>query len=193
VARLNILVAGDSFSSVELSGKFGWPKLLADKHTVNNVSQPGIGQYKILKNIKNNLSGPVDLVIVSHTSSNRVHCETNPLYASGHVYHNSDMIFADVESKLPESKSYYDYFRYVFDPEYYNFIHHQCCKEIVAALNDTPTIHITHFNWTGLYQFSQLLNFHTLWKENPGSYVHYNQHGNQIILDTLTAKIDQLT
>jgi hypothetical protein len=192
MARLNILVAGDSFSSTELSGDFGWPKQLAHSFSVTNVSRPGIGQYKILQNIKNSLSDSIDLVIVSHTSSNRVHCETNPLYPKNHIYYKSDMIFADVESKLPVSKSYYDYFCHVFDPEYYNFVHHQCCKEIVSIIDTTPVIHMTHFNWTGLYPFSSLINFHDLWKQNSGSCVHYNEHGNQVILDTLTKQIHQL-
>ena len=185
-----ILIAGDSFSSLELAGDHGWPRTLAEHYTVTNVSQPGIGEYKILQHLKTQDLHTFDLVIVSHTSPYRVHTEINPLYPQGHVYHKSDILFADAESKHSFMS---DYFKYVFDPEYYRFVHDSCCREIDQLTKHIPTIHITHFEWTGLYPFASLINFYTFWTANRGNEVHYNRNGNQYVLDTLTKEIEEKT
>lgn len=185
---MNILIAGDSFSSAELSANFGWPGLLAQQHQVTNISAPGIGEYKILQRLQQQDLASYDRVIVSHTSPNRVHCEHNPLYPPGHIYADSDLIFADVENKSKTdsvAESMYQYFVKIFDPEYYLFVHHACCEKIDQLLANHKTIHITHFDWTDFYQFDSMLNFYDLWKQNPGTYNHYTQQANQVILQTL--------
>lgn len=190
-----ILIAGDSFSSLQLAGKNGWPKLLTNYYDVTNISQPGIGEYKILQRLKSQDLSKYDLVLISHTSENRLHCETNPLYSKNHLYHYSDIIFADAESKqsqLKIAKSIVDYFKEVFDPEYYRFIHHSCCQEIDNLTTGMPVIHMTNFEWNNLYPFRNLINFYDLWINNPGPEVHYSDHGNQVILKTLVDKINIL-
>ena len=183
----NILIAGDSFASLQLSGSNGWPKKLAEQYSVTNVAEPGIGEYKILQNLKNQNINTFDLVIVSHTSPNRIHCDTNPLYPADHIYSKSDIIFADAENK--KSQFLIDYFKFIFDPEYYQFVHTSCCQEIDRLTTSVPTIHMTNFEWTNLYNFKSMLNFHNLWLENRGTEVHYNEYGNQVILDTLLDRI----
>lgn len=188
-----ILIAGDSFSSAELAGDLGWTKLLADRHLVVNISQPGIGEYKILKNLEQQNLSEFDWIIVSHTSPNRVHCQENLLYPADHVYRKSDLLFSDVENKKSTqdlAHSVYDYFRYVFDPAYYEFVHTACCEKIDQLTRAHQVIHITNFDWNGLYAFPNLLNFYELWCDNRGSYVHYNAHGNRVIFDTVLAKVD---
>lgn len=187
-----ILIVGDSFSSEQLSGEFGWPVLLRSQYDIDNKSSPGIGEYKILQKLKSSNIKKYDLVIVSHTSPNRLHCEDNPLYPKDHIYHRSDIIFADAEHKAeanPIARSLVDYFEYVFDAEYYKFIHSCCCREIDQLTQETPTLHITHFDWAGFYQFSGMVNFHKLWLSNRGSYCHYNKEANLIIFKELTTLI----
>jgi hypothetical protein len=185
-----ILIAGDSFSSDQLAGENGWPRALAKKYSVTNVSQPGIGEYKILQNLKSQKLSNFDVVIVSHTSPNRVHCEINPLYPAGHLYSKSDIIFADAESK--HNESIIDYFKLIFDTEYYRFVHTSCCREIDQITNTIPVIHMTNFEWSGLYEFDSMLNFYSLWTENRGNEVHYNKNGNDIILAALIDQIKML-
>jgi hypothetical protein len=48
-----VLIVGDSFSSEQLSGECGWPVLLKQDFAVTNLSSPGVGQYKILKQLLN--------------------------------------------------------------------------------------------------------------------------------------------
>ena len=186
-----ILIVGDSFASLELAGTDGWPKKLADCYEVTNVAAPGIGEYKILQNLKSQRIAEFDLVIVSHTSPNRIHCEVNPLYPKGHLYSKSDVIFADAENK--QSQFLIDFFKFIFDPEYYQFIHTCCCAEIDQLTRDVPTIHMTNFDWNGLYQFGNLINFYDLWLTNRGTKTHYNEHGNHVILETLVNQIKKIT
>lgn len=187
-----ILIAGDSFSSAELANGFGWPCLLAKKHQVTNISAPGIGEYKILQRLQSQDLTSYDHVIVSHTSPNRVHCESNPLYPPNHVYAGSDLIFADVENKSktdPAAEFVYEYFVRIFDPDYYLFVHRACCEKIDQLLTTKKTIHLTHFDWTGFYEFDPMLNFYELWKENQGTYNHYTKLANQIIFQSLESQL----
>jgi hypothetical protein len=188
-----IIIAGDSFASIKLAHDHGWPKLLEQSYNVTHVASPGVGEYKILQQLQKHDLSEFDAIIVSHTSPNRIHCEKNPLYPDDHVYRDSDVIFADAENKqstVPLAKTLVDYFGEIFDADYYKFIHHCCCEKIDLITNDLPVIHITNFDWTGLYAFDSLLNFYKLWIKNKGDYVHYNQSANQHILKSITKKIE---
>lgn len=186
-----ILIAGDSFSSLALSGEHGWPYLLNQQHYVTNISSPGIGEYKIMRAIERENLSKYDVIIVNHTSPNRVHCTENLLYPAKHVYRNSDLIFADAESKLPspDAELAYNYFLKIFDADYYRFIHESCCKRIDQLTKGMPVIHMTHFEWSDLYEFNSMLNFYNLWLNNTGTYNHYNQSANQIILKAVQDRL----
>jgi hypothetical protein len=191
-----ILIVGDSFSSPQLAGKNGWPNLLEKQFVITNLSQPGIGEYKILQKLKTQNLSQFDLVIISHTSENRLHCESNPLYPQSHLYHSSDIIFADAESKkdqLSIANTIVDYFKIIFDPEYYRFIHYSCCQEIDKLTSATSVIHMTNFQWNHLYPFKNLLNFYEVWRRYPGEEVHYSYEGNQIVFNTLLEKINKIS
>lgn len=186
-----ILIAGDSFSSSALSGDYGWPYLLGQQHQVTNVSRPGIGEYKIMRALEREQLSKYDVIIVNHTSPNRVHCTENLLYPLKHVYRNSDLIFADAESKRPDAEAElaYNYFLKIFDAEYYRFIHRSCCERIDQLTSGTSVIHMTHFNWDDLYPFDSMLNFYRLWLDNTGTYNHYNKSANQVILKAVQDRL----
>jgi hypothetical protein len=191
----HILIAGDSFSSESLSAEHGWPMLLRQDFQITNVSSPGIGEYKILQNLQSENLSKYDLVLISHTSPNRLHCVNNPLYPHDHLYNKSDIIFTDAESRVnkqPIAQSIVDYYKYIFDIDYYEFIHRCCCKEIEQLTNNVPVLNITHFDWTDLYQFSNLTNFHEFWLANRGEFVHYTKEANQIIYQQLQNKIQKI-
>ena len=187
-----ILIVGDSFSSAQLSGDHGWPTLLAQQHQVTNISHPGIGEYKIMQRLMSQDLTLYDAVIISHTSPYRVHCLENHLYPQGHVYRDSDIIFLDAENKRTRlGQSMVDYFHYAFDEQYYKFVHASCCMQIDALTLHSPVIHITHFDWTDLYQFPGMINFYQLWQQHAGNHVHYDIAGNQHILDTLQQQLNE--
>lgn len=186
-----VLIIGDSFSSVQLADNYGWPALLAKKYNVTNLSQPGIGEYKILKKLQTHNLQLYDLIIISHTSPFRLHCEENPLYPPDHLYRNSDIIFADAEQKKStDAQAIVTYFTKIFDIDYYKFIHYNCCCEIDKLTSGLPVLHITHFEWDNLYQFKKLINFYTYWTTNKGTYNHYTQEANQYILETILEAVN---
>lgn len=185
--RNKLLISGDSFSSSHLAGEFGWPTLLSADFDITNTSYPGVGEYKILQQLKSQNLDLFDAIVIAHTSPNRIHCERNPLYPPGHIYSKSDIIFADVENK--NSKELVGYFADIFDFEYYKFVHTMCCREIDQLTQNRLVIHLTNFEWTGLYQFENLTNFYNLWIKNKGKYVHYNIQANQYIAQLISKKI----
>jgi hypothetical protein len=188
-----MLIAGDSFAYPGMSANLGWPSLLAEKYNVTNISSPGIGEFKILQALKSQDLSQFDIVLVSHTSPYRVHCEKNPLYIDGHLYQHSDLLFADVEDKSktdPLAKALCNYFYHVFDTAYYEYVHNSFCRDIEQLTQQNTTIHITHFEWQNLYLFKNLKNFYELWKDNRGNYSHYNKHASRIVLDWIVTTID---
>ena len=191
----HILIAGDSFSSDQLSGAYGWPVLLRQNFQITNISSPGIGEYKILQNLQTTKLSDYDLVLISHTSSNRLHCVVNPLYPAGHLYSKSDIIFADAESKVNQellAQGIVDYYKYIFDPNYYNFIHTCCCQQIEQLTQGIPTLHITHFEWSNLYPFNNMINFYNFWLNNRGEFAHYTKKANQLIYQQIQQTIQNM-
>jgi hypothetical protein len=194
--KKNLLIVGDSFSSAQLAEDSGWPVLLCQNFNVTNLSSPGIGEYKILQKIKSIQVNNYDFIIISHTSPNRLHTITNPLYPPGHLYSSSDIIFTDAESKIhqiPMAQEIVNYYKYIFDPEYYNFIHTSCCEKIDQLTQNTKVLHITHFEWSELYQFNNMVNFYSFWLDNQGSIVHYTKEANQVIYKKLLKKIQDMS
>lgn len=191
-----VLIVGDSFSSEQLSGDLGWPVLLKQDFTVTNLSSPGIGQYKILKKLQSVDLDDYDFVVISHTSPNRIHCESNPLYPDNHLYRSSDIIFADAESKLnqvPIAQAIVSYYKHIFDLDYYKFIHSSCCREIDQITQHSKVMHITHFDWADLYQFDGMTNFYKFWLDNRGDVVHYTKQANLTIYKQLQIKLQELS
>jgi len=186
---MEVLIVGDSFAAPSLSGAYGWPFLLALKHNVTNLAQPGVGEFKILQQLCSVDPEDYDCTIVSHTSPYRIHTEHNPLYSDGHLYHNSDIIFADVESKGHAELAYY--FKHVFDKNYYNFVFNSSIRAMEDALWGARVIHITHFEWSDDLYSLQIENFYQLWLKNKGEYNHYNKKASQEIANIIDNKLEE--
>ena len=192
-----ILVCGDSFAadwSLHKNG-LGWPNLLATEHDVTNLAQAGCGQYKIylqLKSISN--LNDFDAIIISHTSPNRLYTTSHPVHDQSSLHANSDLLYTDIKehSKNDKSlKSLVDYFERYFDQDYANFVHTLICKEIEEVLNDYTgkIIHITGFDWTGLYQYPNMLSFAKLAKANRGYVNHFDEEGNNKVLSCIRHRL----
>jgi|APSaa5957512535_1039671.scaffolds.fasta_scaffold24862_2 hypothetical protein len=189
--KKRVLICGDSFAADVLSDKTSWTKLLTNEYDVTNVASPGIGEYKILQQLKSNISNDYDYIIISHTSPNRIHTMENPLYPKkSHPYHISDVLFNDVDDKRGDNSDadwLYDYFLKVFDVEYYKYVHTSCCRDIDELTNIQNVLHITHFEWDDFYQFGHdFRNFYPMWLQNKGQVNHYNDVGNGIIFDSIS-------
>lgn len=191
----NILICGDSFAAESLATTDSWTQLLAKDYKIKNVAMAGISEYKILSQLKISNLNRYDLVIISHTSPNRIHTLTNPLYSDkSHRYHYSDVLFSDVEDKLGENINadyLYKYFMNVFDFEYYRYVHSCCCSDIDALTTSIKTMHITHFEWDKFYQFENLHNFYSLWCKHKGNINHYDAIANEVIYDSIIMYIKE--
>ena len=189
---MNLAIFGDSFGVEQRQpDNVGWSALLADRFSVSNFCQSGVGEYKILQQI---LEHPVDnfnCIVVSHTSPYRVHAAINPLHSESATHANCDIIFTDIESRTDEfSVACQYYFKHVFDPKYYRDVHNLICQEIHRLTAGVKTLHITHFDYSDLYKFDNtLINFYNHWTDNRGSVNHYSSQGNHIVADQLIKQL----
>jgi len=185
---LKILLAGDSFAA-KWPGKNGWPELLASKHTVTNVAQAGVSEYKILRQLKSSTLDHFDRIIVSHTSPSRVHTIEHPVHKEG-LHKDCDLIYNDIADRIslfnPSLRSAQDYFKYHYDDEYQIDMYLLLRKEIRRLLSLKNYISITHNEISTTYAVEHNnISFSTVWRQHRGNVNHYTREGNQIVYKTL--------
>lgn len=192
---MKLAIFGDSFGIEDSDNdNIGWASLLGQNHNVTNFCQAGIGEYKIYRSIKNCNLLDYDCVLITHTSPFRVHSLTNPLHLHSKHHKNCDIILADIENRADAfSTMAKNYFKFSFDSEYYIDIHNLLCQQIHSITKSMPAIHLTHFDYNGLYNFDKsLINFYNHWINNKGSVNHYSTYGNQIVFDQVTKVLNEL-
>jgi len=189
-----ILIVGDSFSTVWPDSNAGWVNLLANDYDVTNLSEAGIGEYKILKQLESVNPSNYDFVIVSHTSPSRIHTKNHPLHKTG-FRKNCDLIYNDLDNhfnlfnlNLWVSKLF---FRYHYDDEYqidiYNLI-----REKIKSLINTKYISISHVDIAAELAVEQFhVDFSTLWQKERGYVNHYTDTGNISVYTTLKEIIER--
>ena len=190
---MNLLICGDSFAA-DWTVKYndiGWPNMLANDHKITNLAQAGCSEYKIYKQLVSVNLTEYDAIIISHTSSNRIH--VNDL-----LHKHSDLIYTDIVEHSKSNKSLkpiVDYFENYFDLEYAIFVHTTICEKIEKHLNQFSglVIHIATLPWDDLYYFNNMLSFEHLFKNHRGFMNHYNLRGNEIAYETIKTILDNKT
>jgi hypothetical protein len=182
---------GDSFGYQKNGQPFdSWVDLLANHFRITNHSECGVGEYKILKQLKKSNLDSFDFLIITHTSATRTFVPYNPLHSKSAYHKNCDILYADIADRTDDfSLACQLYFKYIFDLDYAVDIHNMVCQEIDKLTYDKKVLHITHFDYTGLYKFTDLINFYNLWLDNRGMVNHYNQTGNQLVYQTILKKL----
>lgn len=191
---MNILLAGDSFGAKWPETNLGWPTLLGNEYSVKNVSEAGVGEYKILKQIKKEKLSKFDLVIVNHTSPYRVHT-SSPIHDTP-LHSNCDLIFNDVESQTnqsdPKIAAALGWFKYHYDELYQEDIYIMIRKEIESII-DIPYIAIDHNKTSSDWAFETIrLDFSAHWLKNRGSINHYTVEGNLYVFEKILEKINEM-
>lgn len=192
---LKILIAGDSFAA-DWHAKYpteycGWPNLLSTAYQVTNLAQAGCSEYKILKQIQSADLSLFDVVVVSHTSPDRVHTITHPVHSEDLLHNQADLIFSDIEYHWHKHSdnlalaSSYQYFKYHYDSQYYLDIYNLFRKEINSLLQDTVSVQITHFS-----NVDAEINFSSLHRSNQGFINHYSRSGNIVVFKKLQKIIE---
>jgi len=195
---MKILICGDSFAAdytVKYTDK-GWVNYLAEKHCVLNLAQAGCGIYKIYKQLYSQIENlkTYDRVIISHTSPYRIHVESHPLYNNDLLHKECDFIYEDLvckKEKYTEITCVVDYFEKYFSLEHAKFTHFLTCEKIenIIDTNGINCLHIAHTDWTGLYNFKNMLNFHHYFKKYRGNINHYNAKGNEKIFKSVSERL----
>lgn len=186
---MKIAIFGDSFGAKKDDDPFpSWVNLLGTRYHVDNYCQCGVSEYKILQQVKNTNLTLYDQIIITHTSPYRVFVKHHPVHTDSLYHTNCDILFTDIESRNDEfSVACKLYFKHIFDESYACDIHNLICFEIEKQVPN-KTIHVTHFDYSGLYSFNNsLINFYSTWKKHKGTVNHYNEKGNQYIFNKLVS------
>lgn len=178
----NILICGDSFAidykkyNVEIPHK-GWPNYLADKHNVTNLATPGVGQWKIWKQVESANLENFDIVLVSIGSPNRVHCRTHPVHKQG-MFMESDLAWMDIDRSswlnkaLTTAKNWFVYF---YDQQYQNELYEMITDKIINHIKHKKYILVGHNESRTLDTDSEnFINCNDLWNNERGKVNHYN-------------------
>jgi hypothetical protein len=183
MAKKRILIVGDSFSAANSHDK-SWHNRLGAYFHVTNLSQCGVGQYKIHKQLIMSHQ-QFDSVIYSISSPYRCHTEYNPFYSNSHSTHaNCDFIYQDLVDKLPDqmAKNLVWWFENVFDLDYAKYMHNLLVVNDCKAHNIIP---ISFFDCTHIDQSINVIDFLPVWKDYPGPWNHLNNHGHDLVFQKL--------
>jgi len=164
---MRIAVFGDSFGYQNPDQPFkNWVDYLAQDHKVFNYCECGVSQYRILQQIRAHIDQhQSDQLIITHTSATRTFVPFNPLHQHSQTHKHCDIIYADIADRDDEfSEACKQFFKFIFDMDYSVDIHNMICKEINDICQNKKVIHITHFDYTGLYEFPGFL----VEKQRPG-------------------------
>jgi hypothetical protein len=188
-----LLITGDSFAAEWPNAVNGWVNLLAKKFDVTNLAEPGIGEYKIYKQIKNVDLSQFDCVIVSHTSPSRIHTRNHPLHTTG-FHKNCDLIITDLvghfdpfNSNLQASKKFFEFH---YDEEYQIDIYKLLREKINNTIN-IPYISVSHIPIANDLRIENChIDFSNLWTTERGNVNHYTEHGNNIVYHKIKDMLD---
>lgn len=185
---MKILICGDSFS-YDHTNENSWVTRLRSNFQVTNLSQCGIGEYKIYQQLKSVDVNNFDKILISHGSPNRLYINQEYALHKDKTHKNSDLIFTDVEDKKDSNwlaNLAYNYFINIFDLEYHSYIHNLICQDIDRLTQHTNVLHITHFDYSKLYDFNKkLIEFYDIWMQHSGNINHYTSTGNTLVYKKL--------
>jgi len=197
-----ILIIGDSFACPWLKPKYdGWPTLLAKKYNLDNLAEAGVGEYKILKQLRqmSNLDAwwiqTFGLVIVSHTSPSRIHTSNHPVHKKG-LHKNCDLIYNDIMEKShifnSRLKTAKNWFKHFYDDDYQKDIYELMRNEIARSI-PIPAIHLDHFSISKDFGSEKhRIDFCQTWIKHRGIVNHYTEEGNRIVYQRIIDKIGQI-
>ena len=199
----NILIIGDSFAadwSTKYKDYLGWPNLLAEQHTVTNLAQAGVSEYKIYRQLLSvrDLS-QFDVVIVAHTSPYRIPTWQHPIHSNDSLHKDADLIYADIAYHSKRIKNIfnrslrgaYEFFNYHYDSGFFEDSYCLFRKEINRILEDKQVITLSTFNQQASME-ANTINLVDMLVTYPGLINHYSEFGNRLVYGSITSKIQEL-
>lgn len=186
---VKILICGDSFAvdyTVVNKNDAGWSSMLTNDFTVTNCAQAGISEYKILKQLENQILDNYTAIIVTHTSPYRVHIKSNPMHLNSDLHKDADLIYNDVISHYNDNpsntilKTAKDYFEHIFDDEYYQDVYYLIVEKIKTLTRDHRCLHLLPIFNQGM-DVQPCLDLKKHFKFKPGLPNHYSPSDNKQI------------
>ena len=187
---MEVLIVGDSFAAPSLSGAYGWPFLLALKHNVTNLAQPGVGEFKILQQLCSVDPEDYDCTIISHTSPYRIHTRYNPLHTD--IRRNSDFMLNDVEhhynNKVKHAEVIYKYISNYVDFDYQQEVWQLYVEKLIGLDN---SLHFTFFS--GIPTSLIANNFNHIFEKysKSNAYSHLDEKGHDLTYQIIKNLIDK--
>ena len=175
------LICGDSFAAnwtKQYPSKMGW----VNWFDADNVAQAGVSEYKILKQIESVQMSDYDSIIVVHTSPYRVHTGKNPLHKNSVMHDSCDLIYSDLEnsnSNDPVVNAGLQYFKHIFDTEYYDDLYRLVFDKIKTLTGNKKTLHVTFFD----VPVTVDKNFLPLFRKHRGDMNHLDEVGNRRVME----------
>lgn len=194
---MNVLIAGDSFGAEwPIKGNNqGWPNLLVSDFKITNISQAGVGEYKILKQIQSIDQKDFDIIIVNHTSPGRVHTRKHPIHSTG-LHENCDLLYNDIDRRFSvfnrALQSAKDWFLYHYDDEYQKDVYRLIRKEIDSIIN-IPYLAVSHMPISVEFCIEKNhLDLSNIWLKRRGDVNHYSKEGNHLVALCIENKICEI-
>ena len=192
----NILIAGDSFAAdwslTPGEPQYGWPTLLSYCYNINNVAKGGVGEYKILQQLKNQDLSKYSTVIIAHTSPTRCHTKTHPIHSKDSFHDSCDLLYSDIEYHNNKISNFFNFslraaknwFVYHYDPDYQQDIYWLIRNEINRLLIGKNVIELKSFDVVAESTHIVLDYSHEV-VHNQNYANHYTPRTNKKIFDDL--------
>tara|TARA_B100001057_G_C22643557_1_gene869201 strand:- start:444 stop:986 length:543 start_codon:yes stop_codon:yes gene_type:complete len=172
---MDILIVGDSFA-VDNDNKQSWQNRLKVNNNVVNKAVGGISEYRIYKQLVDQIDEDWDKIIVVHTSPYRVHTRKHPIHEHG------DLMLNDIEHHASKLKNKFnkglqsakDFFTYHYDEDYFTDVYilirsemeelapngiHLCAWDKDTVLYDAYNTNPGSTNWLNNKGHEQVWNY----------------------------------
>lgn len=182
--KKNLLIVGDSFSADWTKKNkliSGWVNTLENNYKITNLSQAGVGEYKIWLQLSSVDTTIYDKIIICHTSPYRIYIKEHPIHNDDVLHYNCDLIYNDLlEYKNNQiCSTAVNFFQQIYDLDYANFLHKLLIKEILVTY--PSALNISFFDL-------QIPNIHYFYDEFSlyrGIVNHLNEDGNEIVYNKI--------
>jgi hypothetical protein len=173
--KSKLLICGDSFAVDynKVSNNPGWANFLTNDFSVTNRAQPGCSEYRILKQIQSENIELYDIIIISHTSPNRVYINQHPIHKNSVIHQNSDLLYNDVLYHVdqdPENKimlAAKNYFENIFDMDYHEDLFFLFSNQLKEITKTKPCLHLFTLYNKNCNSFKHHLNLKKHFKVVP--------------------------
>ena len=182
----DILIIGDSFSAS--AHQESWTQKLHGYH-VDNISSNGSSQYRIWKKLLQCDIDRYTCILLVHTSPNRIYITDNPLHRCSETHQNCDLIYRDVQDKLPDKFAEHVtwWFENVFDFDHANDVHNLLIDSCHRMTAHKAVLHMSFFDLR-----SDVIDFSRFWKQFPGNINHMNRQGKDLVAQEINNMLQSM-